>query len=108
LQNFSFSGKSYQTQLHESIAKTKELAGVKVEVISVPGIVGNVRMVWVTHIFGFMGGSLGCAEGEKVARAFEYAREHKLPICVQCKTGGARMQEGTSSLMQMAKVGCSC
>ena len=37
-------------------------------------------------------------------RAFEYAVENSLPICVQCRSGGARMQEGTSSLMQMAKV----
>lgn len=66
--------------------------------------VHGVKSVWVTHNFAFLGGSLGCAEGEKIARAFEYALENKLPICVQCKTGGARMQEGTSSLMQMAKV----
>lgn len=50
------------------------------------------------------GGSLGCAEGEKVTRAFEYGREHRLPVVVQCRSGGARMQEGTMSLMQMAKV----
>lgn len=47
---------------------------------------------------------MGCAEGEKITRAFEYALEHNMPVCVQCRTGGARMQEGTSSLMQMAKV----
>lgn len=51
-----------------------------------------------------VGGSLGCAEGEKVTRAFEYGLEHKLPVVVQCRSGGARMQEGTMSLMQMAKV----
>jgi len=50
------------------------------------------------------GGSLGCAEGERITRAFELARDKKLPIVVQCKSGGARMQEGTLSLMQMAKV----
>lgn len=50
------------------------------------------------------GGSLGCAEGEKVTRAFEYGREQRLPVVVQCRSGGARMQEGTMSLMQMAKV----
>jgi acetyl-CoA carboxylase alpha subunit len=62
------------------------------------------EVVWVAHNFGFLGGSLGCAEGEKITRAFELAIEKKLPICVQCRSGGARMQEGTSSLMQMAKV----
>lgn len=64
----------------------------------------SIRVVWVAHDFGFLGGSLGCAEGEKITRAFEYGLEHKLPVVVQCKSGGARMQEGTSSLMQMAKV----
>jgi acetyl-CoA carboxylase beta subunit len=104
---FSFNGRAYRDQIAESVAKTKELAGVKVEVVTLPGVQGNIRIVWVTHSFGFLGGSLGCAEGEKVCRAFEYAREHKHPICIQCRTGGARMQEGTQSLMQMAKVSSS-
>lgn len=81
------------------------LAAVKVEVIDVPLSGGqSVRVVWVAHTFGFLGGSLGCAEGEKITRAFEYAKANRIPICVQCRSGGARMQEGTSSLMQMAKV----
>ena len=101
---FSFSGRSYQDQLYDSIAKTKQLAGVQVELITIQGIQQSIQCIWVTHIFNFMGGSLGCAEGEKITRAFEYAKDHHMPICVQCKTGGARMQEGTSSLMQMAKV----
>lgn len=77
---------------------------MKVEVIKVPLSLGEQELVWVAHNFGFLGGSLGCAEGEKITRAFEYALEHKLPVVVQCRSGGARMQEGTSSLMQMAKV----
>jgi acetyl-CoA carboxylase beta subunit len=94
-------GRSYKDQLNDSIAKTKALAGVKVELLSAPG---TQSVVWVAHNFGFLGGSLGCAEGEKITRAFEYALQHSLPVCVQCRSGGARMQEGTSSLMQMAKV----
>lgn len=93
-----------QDQLNDSIAKTEVLAGVKVEILSVPVHKDSVKIVWVTHNFGFLGGSLGCAEGEKITRAFEYGLEHILPVCVQCRSGGARMQEGTSSLMQMAKV----
>jgi acetyl-CoA carboxylase beta subunit len=100
--NFSFGGRGYQDQLYDSIAKTESLAGVKVECISIPG--SSTRVVWVSHNFGFLGGSLGCAEGEKITRAFEYGLQNKLPVCVQCRSGGARMQEGTSSLMQMAKV----
>ncbi|KAJ1422218.1 hypothetical protein B484DRAFT_332400 [Ochromonadaceae sp. CCMP2298] len=105
---FQFGGRSYQDQLNDSIAKTEVLAGVKVERISVPvDIAGQTvlqELVWVTHNFGFLGGSLGCAEGEKITRAFELAAQEGLPVCVQCRSGGARMQEGTSSLMQMAKV----
>jgi acetyl-CoA carboxylase carboxyltransferase component len=40
-------------------------------------------IMWVTHNFGFLGGSLGCAEGEKIARAFELAVDLNIPVCVQ-------------------------
>ncbi|MDW8106159.1 MAG: acetyl-CoA carboxylase, carboxyltransferase subunit beta [Armatimonadota bacterium] len=53
--------------------------------------------------FGFMGGSMGSVVGEKVARAFERGAERKLPVIMFCASGGARMQEGLISLMQMAK-----
>jgi len=52
------------------------------------------RIVWVTHNFQFLGGSLGSSEGEKITKSFEYGLENKIPVVVQCKTGGARMQEG--------------
>ncbi len=69
-----------------------------VEHVTLPDPHGNpTEIVWVTHNFAFLGGSLGCAEGEKITRAFEYALEKNLPVCVQCRTGGARMQEGTVS-----------
>lgn len=102
--NFNFGGRGYQDQLNDSIAKTEVLAGVKVELLTVPVNGESVKIVWVTHNFGFLGGSLGCAEGEKITRAFEYGLGNNLPVCIQCRSGGARMQEGTSSLMQMAKV----
>src|SRR5216683_75273 len=54
--------------------------------------------------FGFMGGSMGVAVGEKLARLFDRALKKRLPIVVFSSSGGARMQEGTLSLMQMAKV----
>jgi acetyl-CoA carboxylase carboxyl transferase subunit beta len=72
---FSFGGRGYQDQLYDAIAKTNTLAGVKVECLTFPG---ESKMVWVTHNFGFLGGSLGCAEGEKITRAFEYGLEHKV------------------------------
>src|SRR5208283_1061059 len=54
--------------------------------------------------FEFMGGSMGVVVGEKLARLFDIAGERKLPVIVFVASGGARMQEGALSLMQMAKV----
>ena len=53
--------------------------------------------------FRFMGGSMGSAEGEKIARALQRALDRKIPAIVISASGGARMHEGTLSLMQMAK-----
>jgi len=52
----------------------------------------------------FMGGSMGVVVGEKLAALFDYALAHQLPVVVFATSGGARMQEGALSLMQMAKV----
>ncbi len=54
--------------------------------------------------FEFMGGSMGVVVGEKLARLFEHALKRRLPVVVFSASGGARMQEGALSLMQMAKV----
>jgi acetyl-CoA carboxylase carboxyl transferase subunit beta len=53
--------------------------------------------------FGHFGGSMGSVVGEKMARITEYALEHKLPLIIVSSSGGARMQEGILSLMQLAK-----
>nr|QIS91207.1 acetyl-CoA carboxylase beta subunit [Bertiera longithyrsa] len=54
--------------------------------------------------FQFMGGSMGCVVGEKVTRLIEYATKKLIPLIIVCASGGARMQEGSLSLMQMAKI----
>ncbi len=54
--------------------------------------------------FHFMGGSMGSVVGEKITRLIEYAADKSLPLVLICASGGARMQEGTLSLMQMAKI----
>nr|BDZ75650.1 acetyl-CoA carboxylase subunit beta [Timmiella anomala] len=54
--------------------------------------------------FQFMGGSMGSVVGEKITRLIEYATEKSMPLILVCSSGGARMQEGTLSLMQMAKI----
>mmetsp|Transcript_8675 Transcript_8675/g.13352 ORF Transcript_8675/g.13352 Transcript_8675/m.13352 type:complete len:1007 (-) Transcript_8675:1066-4086(-) len=101
---FSFGNRSYSEQIADAVRKTKNHCAVTVYLKELKHSNKSLRVVWVQHDFGFLGGSLGCAEGEKVTRAFEYATAQKMAIIVACKTGGARMQEGTLSLMQMAKV----
>nr|YP_009669829.1 acetyl-CoA carboxylase subunit beta [Saltera sarcocolla]QCW95147.1 acetyl-CoA carboxylase subunit beta [Saltera sarcocolla] len=54
--------------------------------------------------FEFMGGSMGSVVGEKITRLIEYATSQFLPLILVCASGGARMQEGSLSLMQMAKI----
>nr|YP_009575095.1 acetyl-CoA carboxylase subunit beta [Aristolochia tagala]QBI76576.1 acetyl-CoA carboxylase subunit beta [Aristolochia tagala] len=54
--------------------------------------------------FHFMGGSMGSVVGEKITRLIEYATNRSLPVIIVCASGGARMQEGGLSLMQMAKI----
>ena len=54
--------------------------------------------------FRFMGGSMGSVVGEKITRLIEHSTKEKLPLLIVCASGGARMQEGMLSLMQMAKI----
>lgn len=61
------------------------------------------RVVLAVFDFRFMGGSMGSAVGEKLARAFETARRERVPAIVVCSSGGARIQEGMVALFQMAK-----
>lgn len=58
--------------------------------------------------FAFMGGSMGSVAGEKITRTLELAADEKMPAVIFCATGGARMQEGLLSLMQMAKTAAAC
>jgi acetyl-CoA carboxylase carboxyl transferase subunit beta len=65
--------------------------------------IGNIPVVYAAMDFGFIGGSMGSVIGEKIARAIRTAREHRMPLIIVSTSGGARMQEGILSLMQMAK-----
>ena len=65
--------------------------------------IGGCATVLVVLDFGFMGGSMGSVVGEKVALAFEHAARRKRPVVAIVTSGGARIQEGVLSLMQMAK-----
>lgn len=65
--------------------------------------IGGTRVVFAVMDFRFMGGSMGSVIGEKMARAIRTAREKEIPLIIVSASGGARMQEGIFSLMQMAK-----
>ena len=65
--------------------------------------VGGKTVAYGAFLFAFMGGSMGSVVGEKVTRLFERATRERLPVVLLQASGGARMQEGILSLMQMAK-----
>ena len=67
------------------------------------GRIDDHRVAIVVMDFGFMGGSMGSVVGEKVARAAESALAERVPLVIVSASGGARMQEGTLALMQLAK-----
>jgi len=78
--------------------------GERDAVIVVAGHIEEVPVVLAVMEYRFMGGSMGSVVGEKITRAAERAREREVPLVVVSASGGARMQEGVLSLMQMAKI----
>ena len=90
---------SYKKKLKENQSKTKETDTV----VSGVGTMGGIRVSIAVMDFRFMGASLGSAAGEKLARAIERGVDQKIPVIIVSASGGARMQEGILSLMQLAK-----
>jgi len=78
--------------------------GMKDALISSSGTIGGYPVIVGVMEWGFMGGSMGSVVGEKVTRCAERALEERCPLIVISCSGGARMQEGALSLMQMAKI----
>lgn len=91
---------NYETK----IENLKEKTGLSDAVISGKCQIYGKDCVLCVMDSRFIMGSMGSVVGEKITRAFEYATEQKLPIIIFTASGGARMQEGIISLMQMAKV----
>jgi acetyl-CoA carboxylase carboxyl transferase subunit beta len=91
--------KKYTDRLRDSRTKTEQedtiLAGV--------GHLKGLKIVAVVHEFQFMGGSLGIAAGEAIVKAFERAISERCPLVMFPASGGARMQEGILSLMQLPR-----
>lgn len=91
--------KPYPERLKQAQAKT----GLKDAVICGSGALGGTPCVIGVMDFSFNGGSMGSVVGEKLTRAIELATSRKVPVIIVSTSGGARMQEGALSLMQMAK-----
>lgn len=87
----------------EKIAKMQESTNLKDAVITGECYIRNKHCVIAVMDSNFMMASMGSVVGEKITRAFESATEKNLPIIIFAASGGARMQEGIVSLMQMAK-----
>ncbi len=89
----------YADRYEEAVRRT----GRREAVICGEGTIHGMRTALVIMDFEFLGGSMGSGVGEKIARAFERAVERELPMVACSASGGARMQEGVLSLVQMVK-----
>ncbi|HUV05211.1 MAG TPA: acetyl-CoA carboxylase, carboxyltransferase subunit beta [Armatimonadota bacterium] len=85
------------------IEKWKTASGLNDGMVTGVAAIGGQPVVIGVADFGFLGGSMGSVYGEKVTRAFERGMDERLPVLIVNTSGGARMQEGIISLMQMAK-----
>lgn len=91
--------KKYPDRIKQAQQKTSAVEGVMAGM----GEIGGMPVSFAIMNFEFIGGSMGSVVGEKIARAIERAIEREVPLVIVSCSGGARMQEGILSLMQMAK-----
>jgi len=94
-----FSKKKYSDQIKEYSNKTGEKSAVK----TVSGKINGIDVILAIMNFNFIGGSMGSVVGYKIGVAIDKAYEEKKPLIIITASGGARMQEGVLSLMQLAK-----
>src|SRR5262249_45905770 len=88
----------------ESLKTLPKKVGVLEAVVNVQGKINDIPVVLSAMEYNFIGGSMGSVVGEKITRAIERAIEANSALVVISCSGGARMQEGALSLMQMAKI----
>ena len=92
--------KSYEKRLQETWAKTDISDSIRIAT----GQIKDHDLVVGCMDFEFIGGSLGSVMGERISKSVDYCLEHRTPLLIICKSGGARMMESAFSLMQLAKV----
>lgn len=88
----------------DKIEKLMDKTGIEEAVLTGGGKINGIKTIIAVMDSTFIMGSMGSVVGEKITRAIEYATKYSLPIIIFTASGGARMQEGIYSLMQMAKV----
>jgi len=88
----------------DRLKEARRKLGMADALLTAEGLLNGRPVICCSMEFNFIGGSMGAVVGEKVTRAVERAMEHRLPLVVVSCSGGARMMEGTLSLMQLAKV----
>ena len=88
----------------DRIAAAQRVTGLKDAIITAEGTIGGIRVIACSMEYGFIGGSMGGVVGEVITRGAERALDNRIPLIIISASGGARMMEGTVSLMQMAKV----
>ena len=88
----------------EKIASLQQKTGLDEAVVTGKALIDGQPLVIGVMDASFIMGSMGTVVGEKITRAFEKATKEKLPVLIFTASGGARMQEGILSLMQMAKI----
>jgi acetyl-CoA carboxylase carboxyl transferase subunit beta len=88
----------------DRLKQAEESVGDSDAIVVATGTMGGIPVVIGSMEFFFMGGSMGSVVGEKVTRAVEHALAERKPLVIVSTSGGARMQEGILSLMQMAKI----
>ena len=91
-------------EYEKKLTKAMDETGEKEAVITGTATIGGFPCALFVMDSAFMMGSMGTVVGEKITRIFEYATENRLPVIGFTCSGGARMQEGVLSLMQMAKI----
>ena len=87
----------------DRLADTQKKTGLKDALATAAGKVDGNDLVVACMDFTFIGGSMGSVVGEKVSLAIDFCIEHKIPLMIISKSGGARMMEAAFSLMQLAK-----
>ncbi len=92
----------------EKLEQTRQAAGLEEAVVTGEGTIGGCPVAIGVMDFAFIGASMGSVVGEKVTRMLERAARQRTAAIMFCASGGARMQEGVISLMQMAKTGAAC